>query len=369
MKMKICQIYNALPLYRESIYKLIDATFETDWYHGAATAGIVEMDVSKLQGAVFELHNHYFWGNRVYWQSGVLKTLFKPYSVYIILGEERCLSTWLFLLLLLFSPRKKVYFWTHGPYGKEGTVKKIIQYFFYRLVDGGFVYGNYSRNILIKRGLSSDKFVTIHNSLDYDKQVALRNSGLGCDIYQQHFGNDNPTLLFIGRLTKVKKLDMLVDAVYQLSSKGKVFNLVFVGDGSERDYLEVKVKEYGLDNQVWFYGACYDEMKNAELIYNADLCVAPGNVGLTAMHTMVFGTPVISHNNYAWQMPEFEAIHPGITGDFFEMDNIQSLVDTICKWFDADVARDEVRKACFHEIDNYWNPYYQIEVLKKKLLQ
>lgn len=107
--------------------------------------------------------------------------------------------------------------------------------------------------------------------------------------------------------------------------------------------------------------------KNAELIYNADLCVAPGNVGLTAMHTMVFGTPVISHNNFPWQMPEFEAIHPGETGDFFEMDNVDSLARTINQWFDSGKSREEVRHACYHEIDTQWNPKFQIEVIKNLL--
>lgn len=41
-----------------------------------------------------------------------------------------------------------------------------------------------------------------------------------------------------------------------------------------------------VDKNVWFYGSCYDEQTNAELIYNADMCVAPGNVGLTAIHAM-----------------------------------------------------------------------------------
>lgn len=83
-----------------------------------------------------------------------------------------------------------------------------------------------------------------------------------------------------------------------------------------KQQLQQQVKSYNLANNIWFYGACYDEIKNAALIYNADLCVSPGNVGLTAMHSMVFGTPVITHNDFKWQMPEFEAIEPGKTGDF-----------------------------------------------------
>ena len=55
-------------------------------------------------------------------------------------------------------------------------------------------------------------------------------------------------------------------------------------------------------------GECYSEETNAKLIYNADLCVAPGNIGLTAIHVMMFGCPAITHNDFKWQMPEFEAI-------------------------------------------------------------
>ena len=123
-----------------------------------------------------------------------------------------------------------------------------------------------------------------------------------------------------------------------------------------------------LNDQVWFYGASYDEKTNAELIYNADLCVSPGNVGLTAMHALIFGCPVITHNYFEWQMPEYEAIHAGNTGDFFKMDDIADLIATISKWFAVKSdKREEVRKACFKEIDTNWNPYYQMDIIKKNI--
>lgn len=365
--MKLLLVCNNAPLYREAIFSLIDQTFDCDWVFGEALGDIKQFDVKKLRGKVSVVKNVSMLFGKAYWQKGVVKQLFKVYSHYILLGEERCLSTWVFIFLSRLIPSKRVYFWTHGPYGKEGLGKKMIQFAFYRLVDGGFVYGNYSRQILIERGLSGKKFITIHNSLDYDKQVALRKQGLKSDEYKRHFKNENPILLFIGRLTKVKKLDMLIDAVAILKKQGYQYNLVFVGNGSEGKILHDKVNDLGLSDQVWFYGACYDEKANASLIYNADLCVAPGNVGLTAMHSMVFGTPVISHNNFPWQMPEFEAIHPGATGDFFEMDNVESLACTIQSWVSIGKDRETVRQACFHEIDTQWNPYFQIEVLKKNL--
>ena len=68
----------------------------------------------------------------------------------------------------------------------------------------------------------------------------------------------------------MKKLDMLIEAAARLKENEEHYNIVFVGDGVERDSLQQQVNGLGISEQVWFYGACYDEKTNAELIYNAD---------------------------------------------------------------------------------------------------
>jgi hypothetical protein len=168
-----------------------------------------------------------------------------------------------------------------------------------------------------------------------------------------------------GRYNITKDHLTLLDAISMLKETGKYYNVTFVGEGMERNVLEQQVKKLGLEQNVWFYGACYDEYQNAELIYNADLCVAPGNVGLTAMHTMVFGTPVLTHNDFKWQMPEFEAIVPNKTGDFFKSGDTTDLADKIEQWFNDKVnSREIVRNVCYNEIDTSWTPQFQLEVLK-----
>lgn len=98
-------------------------------------------------------------------------------------------------------------------------------------------------------------------------------------------------------------------------------------------------------------GECCSEETNAKLIYNADLCVAPGNIGLTAIHVMMFGCPAITHNDFKWQMPEFEAIKSMETGMFFEKGNLDSLVNSILDWFEIKIKeREKVRLACYKEL-------------------
>lgn len=364
---KICLIYNFAQQYRTAIFKAIDQHWDSEWYFGRNTTDIKGMDISVLRNANI-VENKKLKGPYFYQSNVSHLTRRKDISTFFLLGDPHCLSNWwIAAKTKLFHKDKKVYFWTHGWYGKESKVTRIIKKVFFNLADGIFLYGNHARNLMIKEGFDLEKLYTIHNSLDYASQVNLRNSLTESNIYKEHFKNDFPTIIFIGRLTPVKKLDMLVDAVKLLKDEGVNVNLVFVGDGTERGNIEARVKEKEIKNNTWFYGACYDDKINAELIYNADLCVAPGNVGLTAMHTMVFGTPVISHNDFKWQMPEFEAIKPGLTGEFFERDNVVALSDSIKKWLCDNKDRNLVRQNCYDEIDQYWTPTFQMDVLKRHL--
>ena len=365
---KLCVIYNTAPRYREAVFRAIDKEYDCDWYFGETKSDIKEMDTSLLKNVTY--YKTYGNPQKWYWKRNYLFLLFKSdYKNYLILPETRSMSDWLFFALAYtFFPKKRFYLWTHGWYGKEGGLDAKMKLWLYRHASGTFVYGDRAKRLLIEQGISEEKLFAIHNSLDYDTQKALRESIHPSDIYTDHFQNNLPTIIFIGRLTKVKKLDMLVDALVCLRNKDEKYNLVFVGDGSESESLKSKVKGLGLDSQVWFYGVCYDEKTNAELIYNADLCVSPGNVGLTAMHSLVFGCPVITHNCFEWQMPEYEAIQAGVTGDFFTMDDTDDLTMVISRWFARKMdSREEVRKACFNEIDSNWNPYYQMDIIKKNL--
>lgn len=365
---KLCLIYNTAPRYREAIFRAIDSIYDCDWYFGKTKSDIKEMDTSLLKNVTY--YHTIGNANKWYFKWGTLRLLFKKkYQTFFMIPSTRSITDWVFFwLAFTFFPKKRIYLWTHGWYGKESAREAKMKLWLYSHAEGTFCYGDYACSLLIKQGINRNALYPIHNSLDYDKQKKLRESISASALYSNHFGNDYPVIIFIGRLTKVKRLDMLVDAVAKMKAKGEMYNLVFVGNGVEGERLKENVKNLGLQEQVWFYGACYEEKTNAEMIFNADLCVAPGNVGLTAMHTMVFGTPVISHNDFKWQMPEFEAIKPGLTGDFFERDNVESLVSVIQNWFSTKAnKREEVRQACYKEIDTNWNPHYQMEVIKKNL--
>ena len=366
--MKLCLIYNYAQHYRTNIFQLIDREFKCDFVFGDSMGDVKKMDYSLLAGRVTENHTLKF--NGWTFQKGMIKQLRQGYTHYILLGDTRSVSTWLFCIIArLFHRRKNIFFWTHGWYGKETRIEKILKKIFFRLPNGViFTYGDYAKQLMIENGLDASKICPIHNSLAYDQHLQLRKGLCLTDIYTKHFSNSNKNLIFVGRLTPVKKLDQILLAMIKSAEKGHKYNLTLIGGGEKERELKDLSVSLGLSDCVWFYGPCYDELELGNLIYNADLCVAPGNIGLTAIHSMTFGTPAITHNDFKWQMPEFEAIVEGKTGAFFERDNIVDLSDKINNWFNNySEQREIIRKACMEEIDESWNPYYQIKVLKEGL--
>jgi glycosyltransferase involved in cell wall biosynthesis len=353
------------PHYRRGIYELLDKELDVDFYFGNKKPGKIEkMDYTFLNNFKYELKNVDV--GPFYYQSGAIKLLFKPYTNYITSGDYNSISTWLFFFLSKFFRNKKVFIWTHGWYGNESFFKKILKKFFYSFPDGILLYGNHSKNLMIEQGFHKSKMEVVYNSLNYKEQIQIRKLLKLTNVYTNNFKNDYLNIIFIGRLTKIKQLNLLVESIHELSLEKMKLNLTVIGVGDEELELKNLVNKLELNENVWFYGACYEEKLISELIYNADLCVSPGNVGLTAMHSMVYGTPVITHNNFELQMPEFEAIVSKYTGDYFEYNNQQSLSLTIKEWFKVFASkREEIRDNCFKVIDDKFNPHYQLEVIRK----
>lgn len=362
---KVCCIFNTAAHYRKPIYKLIDQHFNCDFYIGDKVSSPMKMmDYSELSGFKKELKNIYLIGN-IYWQKGALKTVFSDYKHFIITGEPHCLSTWLILLLSRLTT-KKSYLWTHGWYGRETKVKKIVKKLFFGLSSHVLLYGDYARNLMIKEGYNPNKLHCIYNSLDFDHQREIREKLNKSDIFKSHFKNDWPTICYVGRIQKSKKIYQLIDALNLLKQTEIRLNMVIVGKEVGSTNLQEYVIQEGLDANVWFYGETYDEIEIGNIFFNSSLCVSPGNVGLTAIHSLTYGCPVITHNNFSNQGPEFEAITKGVTGDFFEEDDIEDLALKIAHWLNIiKNSEAEVRKNCNKIIDQRYNPHFQIELLSK----
>lgn len=359
----LCCVFNVAPHYNGPIYKMMENNLQCHFYIGdKIELPIHLMNYTDLKGYRKTLINKYLF-NHFYWQKGIFSVLNNKYENYLMTAEVYNLSSW-FLLLILKFQRKKTYLWTHGWYGNEGIFKRKIKKFFYQLATGIFLYGDYARQLMLNEGFLSENLHVIYNSMDYDTQLKIRNKSSKNNLYFEYFKNNDPVLIYIGRIQKIKKLDMILIAMKKLEYKYNL-NVIFIGKEAENTNLKNLVDELGLKNRVWFYGPCFVEEILGNFIANADICVSPGNVGLTAIHSLMYGTPVITHQNFSKQMPEFEAIIQNKTGMFFKENDVDDLANKIEYWLNEMThKRDDVRQDAYRIIDEKYNPHIQIELLK-----
>ena len=368
--MKICCIFNIAPLYREGIYRRMDGNgdpeLEFDFLAGEeSTGGIALMDIRSLKGFRGYLRNVYRKGGKLVWQKGAIRKAFsKKYDAYILTGNPGIRSNWIIALIARLLGRK-VYLWSHGLHGDERGMKLRKNMWYFRLAGRLLLYGERPYGLLLEKGVPAERMTVIYNSLDYDKQAAIRERIGDRGFIRNYFGNDLPLLVFVGRLTASKRLDMLLDAMAALASAGVGCNLAILGDGPVLGALTSQAEALGLTDRVWFYGETYDDDIIGAFLYHSAACVSPGNVGLTAIHALMFGTPVVTHGNGNRQGPEYEAIAPGVSGSLFAEGDAGALAEAIRPWLElSPEGRETTREACYAVIDGKFNPGRQMEILR-----
>lgn len=365
-------VLNIAPSYRRALLQKLDESTRVDFFFCAGDTDMQItslMDISSLSGFKHYLKSK-FKGSKLIWQEGWFRLLFERYDGFILTGNPGIRSNWLLLILARLCG-KKVYLWSHGLYGKEGFWQRKKNMLYMNFASGLFLYGNYGKAQLNKAGYSKKKMTVIYNSLDTASQKALRERVEDLSFLRNYFGGDAPIVIFLGRLTPQKSLHLLIEALGVLKAQDVMCNALIVGSGECEKQLRERAETIGVSDRIWFYGDCYDEDMIATLLKSSTVCVSPGNVGLTAMHALSYGVPVITHNRFSEQMPEFEAIHAGVSGDFFKYDDSISLADKIYNLIT--LLSDKTKKeACVKEcrsiIDTTYNPDNQSSRIEKRIL-
>jgi glycosyltransferase involved in cell wall biosynthesis len=368
--MNICFVLNFAPHYRTEIYLLLEEELGAYFYFANETLAknIQKADYRKFRNYPTELGFVKLYGN-LNWISGSVKLVFnRRFKKFVIIGEPFCISSWVMMLAARLIG-KEIFTWTHGWYGRERGVKRLLKKIYFSIPNGNFLYGDRAKNLMIKAGFKEQKLFVVYNSLHYSKHLELRSGLIKSNLYTDLFKNANPTIIFVGRVTPQKRLDLLVGAQQSSLEHGTPFNVAIIGSGSYENELKGLINSKDMSSICKVLPPSYDEKLLSTYFFNADMCVSPGEVGLTGIHSMSFGTPVITHNNFSEQMPEFEAIIPGITGDFFEQGNAADLKKVIQNWLDKYPEKTEtIVRSCFSVVDERYNPDFQLSVFKKYLV-
>lgn len=109
---------------------------------------------------------------------------------------------------------------------------------------------------------------------------------------------DGSRILFVGRLHRVKQVDVLLRAFYQVQKTNPNVNLYIVGDGEERHSLTGLTNDLGLRGNVHFLG--YADRKTVfEMMKQADVLVLPSKVEgnpRVLIEAMMHKVPIVATN-------------------------------------------------------------------------
>ena len=120
-----------------------------------------------------------------------------------------------------------------------------------------------------------------------DRRAARRRLGLPCD---------RPLLVWVGRMARVKGLDVLVEACAILKARQIDFHVALVGDGPLQEGLQAACLARGVQEQVRFVGS----VRHHELpdwYRAADLTILPSlseGVPNVLLESLACGTPFVA---------------------------------------------------------------------------
>ncbi|WP_305981823.1 glycosyltransferase [Roseivirga thermotolerans] len=254
----------------------------------------------------------------------------------------------------------KVVLWTHGYYGRESRINLTIKRLFYSLAEQILTYNQYSKGLLVEGGFKAENINVFNNSLltraDIDELQKNKPA---------HVKSETIRFIYVARIFRGRKIEVLFRACNKIASQVKI-KIVLVGPVDD-DYREELSKIPSSELTVDFYGPCYDKVELQNLYSQSDLAISPGSVGLFAIQAQQFGLPMISHDDFSSQGPEFESVIPGVTGDFFKFDSENDLSEVILKWVNKikTEGHKEIADKCTDNIRENYTVDYQIKIFKR----
>lgn len=178
--------------------------------------------------------------------------------------------------------------------GKKGKIKRLydLQAWICGKADKVLVPSEYFKDVVCGWGISERKIKVIYNGVDFrparvEKEEARKEIGISGNI-----------ILSVGRLVPWKGFRMLIKIMPRIIKTDQFARLVIVGDGPDRNMLEMMVKNLGLEKKVYLVGS---KSKEELAVYLAACDMFVLNTGYEGfshqiLEAMLTETPIITTN-------------------------------------------------------------------------
>ncbi len=247
---------------------------------------------------------------KVFGKKIAYQTFWSKASQYDLVIVENAVNNLTYPLCQLHQLRGvKLAYWGHGKDHSIGVVSGFklvsekLKLWLAQNADGFFAYTGAVRDHLIVQGLAPQKVFVLNNTIDiqhqrtiYEKYYPER------EAIRQRLGlADQRVLLFVGRFTPNKRLDLLLNSFNLLRRYSDTYHLMLVGDG----YLP---RDLIAQQGISHLGSVVDLDELGPLYVASDLFVFPGSVGLGPLQALCYDLPILTIDS-STHMPEYEYLN------------------------------------------------------------
>jgi len=175
-------------------------------------------------------------------------------------------------------------------------------------------------------GVPEEKIAVIPNGIDLSEYADLPPKG--CFKKKFIIDEDEKIVLYLGRIHRIKGIDILVKAFANIVEKLDDVKLVVVGpDDGYLGELEALTKALEIENNVLIAGPLYGGDK-LEAYVDADVYVLPSRYeiwGMTVLEACACGKPVVASRLGGLM----DLVVDGVTGYLFEPRDVEQLTKHI----------------------------------------
>ena len=183
---------------------------------------------------------------------------------------------------------------------------------------------------LVRRGLHRDLMEIIPNGVDLETLTP----GHPEDRFEE------PTLLYLGRLKRYKRVDLVMQAVATLAERGVPCRLLVAGQGDHRDRLEALRAPLALEDRVEFLGFV-SETEKVELLRQSWVHVLTSpkeGWGIANLEAAACGTPTVASDSPGLR----DSVVDGRTGYLVPHGDVGRLADRIAELLKSEELRSRM---------------------------
>jgi len=242
--------------------------------------------------------------------------------------------------------KKPVIWWTLGElpgrkYSKAGMIYRWLVEEMERSSSALLGYSSVAVDYFKRKGYPEEKCFRAVNCVDTDKVM----SDIGSTkhlvplLRDQYDLKNKKVVLFVGALTKPKRIDRLLHAFAEVKHEVPDSTLLIVGDGPERAALESTAERIHIADSTIFTGEIVDDV--AAYYQLGDVFVLPGLGGLAISEAMTHALPVICGQGDGC---EVDLVQSGISGFRFEESTDPEVISQIASWLCLLLKNPDVRE-------------------------